>query len=565
MELEVMEALILVSAALALARLFTKSPAEAKTEPSNEGGGGGGSSPPPPPPPPRPPVTIPQGVPDRERLDQAARLARRVAENVKARQKAYDRSLVSEFQREAGLTIDGVYGPRTAGAVKWYTGESVEPLSGRGFTTYVPAFGAPGRERVATAPMTNAPKREGAGLPQTQSASKREDGGRAPSPTTPIAPPRQGGVAPAQRPGPVDGGSRPGTAKPSTVPAGGMVAPAKTALVAPTEPTRSGTQPPREPAPKADAPVSRLDRAAELAKRVVETVKSKGQGYDRAVVVAFQREAGLTADGLYGPKTAGAVKWYTNEAVPPISGGSFSPYAPSFATAPETNATSAPKPSSGPEDARPKVEPPAQSGPAQGTPAVTADRSRLDRAAELAKRVLETVKGKRQAYDRAIVSAFQREAGLVVDGVYGPKTAGAVKWYTNEAVPPISGGGFSPYAPDFVAGPATTAPIPSSTAPNGGSASASSPIASSSPVASAAVQDPARLDRAAALAKRVAENLKMPAAEYNRALMSEFQREAGLTADGIYGPRAAGAVKWYTNESITPKTGRRFVPYVPKF
>ena len=52
--------------------------------------------------------------------------------------RSVDRDAVAAFQREAGLVVDGIYGPRTAGAVKWYTGESIPPLSGRGFEAYAP-------------------------------------------------------------------------------------------------------------------------------------------------------------------------------------------------------------------------------------------------------------------------------------------------------------------------------------------------------------------------------------------------------------------------------------------
>jgi peptidoglycan hydrolase-like protein with peptidoglycan-binding domain len=79
-------------------------------------------------------------VKDRARLDRAAALAQQVAADVKNKGRAYNRRLTADFQREAALTADGIYGPRTAGAVKWYTGESVPPISGRGFAQYTPNF-----------------------------------------------------------------------------------------------------------------------------------------------------------------------------------------------------------------------------------------------------------------------------------------------------------------------------------------------------------------------------------------------------------------------------------------
>src|SRR5262245_21474997 len=134
-----MGALILTSALLALARLLSKKQEPGKSSSASE------SPPPPPaivrdptPPPPPPPPSWqpPQGVEDRARLDRARALAVQVAQLIKAQGPAYKRDVVAAFQREAGLAPDGVYGPRTAGAVKWYTGEAIPPLSGRGFEPY---------------------------------------------------------------------------------------------------------------------------------------------------------------------------------------------------------------------------------------------------------------------------------------------------------------------------------------------------------------------------------------------------------------------------------------------
>jgi murein L,D-transpeptidase YcbB/YkuD len=202
---------------------------------------------------------------------------------------------------------------------------------------------------------------------------------------------------------------------------------------------------------------------------------------------------------------------------------------------------------------------------------VVLDPARLDRAAGLAKQVAESVKKSGKAYDRALVTAFQREAGLAADGIYGPRTAGAVKWYTEESIPPPGGGTLAQYVPKFdtpVTAPPKVEPPKSEPKPETSSSKPAPTSPEVKPPASeptAAVRDRVRLDRAAALAKRVAQNLKEPASAYDRALMTEFQREAGLTADGIYGPRSAGAIKWYMGESIKSKTGRGYVQYVPNF
>lgn len=79
-------------------------------------------------------------VKDSERLDRAAEAAKAVAGDLKGRSKAYDRKALADFQKLAGLEVDGVYGPRSAGAIRWYTGESIPPLTGKGFVDYAPKF-----------------------------------------------------------------------------------------------------------------------------------------------------------------------------------------------------------------------------------------------------------------------------------------------------------------------------------------------------------------------------------------------------------------------------------------
>lgn len=77
---------------------------------------------------------------DSDRLDRAAEVAKAVAADLKRRSKAYDRGGLAEFQKLAGLDVDGVYGPRSAGAIRWYTGESIPPFTGKGFVDYAPKF-----------------------------------------------------------------------------------------------------------------------------------------------------------------------------------------------------------------------------------------------------------------------------------------------------------------------------------------------------------------------------------------------------------------------------------------
>lgn len=59
----------------------------------------------------------------------AALLAPSLAGNIMARGQSYDRRLLSEFQKHAGITIDGKYGGQTAGALAFFNkGEAPNPL-----------------------------------------------------------------------------------------------------------------------------------------------------------------------------------------------------------------------------------------------------------------------------------------------------------------------------------------------------------------------------------------------------------------------------------------------------
>lgn len=50
----------------------------------------------------------------------ARALAPRVATNIAQRRSAYDRGLLRQFQAEAGLVVDGLYGGGSAGALRYY-------------------------------------------------------------------------------------------------------------------------------------------------------------------------------------------------------------------------------------------------------------------------------------------------------------------------------------------------------------------------------------------------------------------------------------------------------------
>lgn len=119
------------------------------------------------------------------------------------------------------------------------------------------------------------------------------------------------------------------------------------------------------------------------------------------------------------------------------------PVGPPLPDAPPTAPQPGTPPAPPPTAPQPGTPPAPQSGP------VIKDRARLDRAAAAANKVAANIRAAGKNYDRALLKAFQSEAKLKVDGVYGPASAGAVKWYTGQQLPPFVGNGYAPYAPNF--------------------------------------------------------------------------------------------------------------------
>ena len=386
-------------------------------------------------------------------------LAAAVAADVRAKGRNYDRNLVRHFQQLApGLAVDGIYGPQTAGAVRHFSAQAVPPPTGGGIAVYPPA--QPPRPAV-----------------QPQSAP----------PTAP----------------------RPAT-------------------------------PPAAPAPAQDA--------RSLATAVAADVRSKGRNYDRNLVRRFQQLApGLAVDGVYGPQTAGAVRHFSGQVVSPPAGGAIATYPPAQAPQPVI----LPPQSSPPAAPRPAA-PPAAPAPAQ-----------VQDARSLAMAVAADVRGKGRNYDRNLVRRFQQLApGLAVDGVYGPQTAGAVRHFSGHLVSPPAGGGIAAYPP-------AQAPRPTPQAPAQAPAPRPTPQAQAAPPAGAGanyqVKDRQRLDGAAVLANAVLDQLRQRGTGYDRAIMRRFQQAAGLAVDGLYGPKTAGAIKWYTGQEVAPHTGKGFAAYLPNF
>lgn len=72
-------------------------------------------------------------------LELARREARAVAAHVRKRGRQYSRQLVRDFQRHAGIASDGVYGPRTVEAVRYFGGDAPDALYGTDEASYAPA------------------------------------------------------------------------------------------------------------------------------------------------------------------------------------------------------------------------------------------------------------------------------------------------------------------------------------------------------------------------------------------------------------------------------------------
>lgn len=110
-----------------------------------------------------------------------------------------------------------------------------------------------------------------------------------------------------------------------------------------------------------------------------------------------------------------------------------------------------------PQGGAPQGGAPQATKPAPATPYAIKDRQRLDAGHVVAKELAKDLGAKGKNVNREILRRFQRIAGLQVDGVYGPKTAGALRWFTVEPpakpngieIAPHAGTGFAPYAPAF--------------------------------------------------------------------------------------------------------------------
>ena len=217
--------------------------------------------------------------------------------------------------------------------------------------------------------------------------------------------------------------------------------------------------------------------ARKAAVLLADSVRRKGRNYDRTLAVSFQMSAGLTRpdgityDGLYGGRTAGAVRYFTGKAPPPaiFKPTREVPYTPRTRPAPLATA-----PSSPPFVAVPPT-PARVAVPVSNTINLTPQAlTRHQMAAALVVAVSEitrrTGKPPRTQVPGAI--GYQTAAGIKVDGLWGPQTRAAAAADLRVDPTTLPASAFdarrprAPRTPRTPRGAATPAYVPTHTTPN---------------------------------------------------------------------------------------------------
>lgn len=245
---------------------------------------------------------------------------------------------------------------------------------------------------------------------------------------------------------------------------------ARAATPARSQPT--GSAPPKKKPRGKNLPQVGLDLVAARseAPKVASNVIARSYDYDSALMATFQGHAGLAGDGIYGPQTRSALRYFgiqdppgalfkgtAKEYAPPSSGGvparlpALAPMGPPLPPMQGGGGSSGGGGASGswdepaPDPARRAAQlaaggqgTPAAQQPSPdddddgGAPSTTLSAptpSNLDLARREAPSVAKHITSKRQNYSRQMVSDFQRHAGLVPDGAYGPVTRSALAYF----------------------------------------------------------------------------------------------------------------------------------------
>ena len=524
-----------------------------------------------PPPVPTPIPTLP-GL----NLPLASQLALQVEANIKSKKANYDRVLLKQFQSAAGLTVDGLYGGSSAGALRYFLHRAppkalVAPLAEKPYAAAsTPATPATPSAATPAAPVTPAaqpvPAAPAPALPglnlslasqlapmvesnlivqkanydhallkKFQSAAGLTTDGlygggsagalryflhRAP-PKALFAPLTEKPYAPTSATPAAPSASVP--VMPSVQP--GMPAPAPAAQVFPA------AAPPEVQQATAPTGVVDVAHAKQLASQLEANLKAKKANYDRTLLKQFQTAAGLTPDGLYGGYSAGALRYFLGHAPPkPLVQPSIEkPYTlPAVAAAPaaapyvpqhEVLLAPAPAPVPAPAPA-PAAAPVPEVLPATGVNTAT--------ALALAPQVAADITANKFNYNRPLLQHFQQAAGVLADGLYGGGSAGALRYYLHAAPPKAL---FAPtiekpYSPPAGAPGAAPQPMPAPLA---------TPAQSALTPAQAAV----------ALRDYLAKSGDFGSKAHPSSIVAQYQGQLGTSADGIVGPKTRTAASKY--------------------
>jgi translation initiation factor IF-2 len=221
-------------------------------------------------------------------------LANKLVSNLISRKYDYDRALCKSFQKAAGITADGIYGPATRTELAKYVAAAPAALF-----------------KGAAPKGTPAPAAKKPPLPKKPLGSPP-----APVYLVPGTPPKGGAVpgsapkgATAPKPGNKPPAKKvakplpPGARKPPPLPVVPKVPPVPVASVKASpvlEPNRGST-------PAGYSPATARARARGIAAHLA---KKGPASYSRAELATWQKQAALKPDGLYGGSSRGALIFY---------------------------------------------------------------------------------------------------------------------------------------------------------------------------------------------------------------------------------------------------------------
>jgi hypothetical protein len=145
--------------------------------------------------------------------------------------------------------------------------------------------------------------------------------------------------------------------------------------------------------------------ATTLAPRVAADITSRKFNYDRVLLTQFQRAAGLTADGVYGGGSAGALHYYLHSTPPRalFAPTTEKPYTPPVGTVMASTAQPMPAPA------------PTAHAPMTALQAAVSLRDYLAKSGDFGSK----------AHPSSIVKQYQGPLGVTADGIVGPGTRAA--------------------------------------------------------------------------------------------------------------------------------------------